>query len=254
MATPADAMQTAGDAAAAALGGVKASLRAAFSCGAGGGQLAARMAALVGSAERLEVALGRLDARSTVGGSSVAAKAGEWLARSTWAFASLLDRALAEAAAIRALARPASHSEWLSLVRQAALLALWLDRTVCMSVHQQGGTTTFWELVDDSTVHEGREDSLARLWPSVEEVGGDGAGGPPDPAYPLGWGVLWLTSALLPCPNSDRPHILRPLEEKQQTATTYIYKSTNLGPSRPSISLHLLRPLADKTRLHHNHR
>ncbi len=185
MATPADAMQTAGDAAAAALGGVKASLRAAFSCGAGGGQLAARMAALVGSAERLEVALGRLEARSTVGGSSVAAKAGKWLARSAGELAGLLDGALAEAAAMRALARPASHSEWLGLVRQAALLALWLDRTVCMSIHKQEGIITFWALVEDRTVHEGREDSLARLWPSVEEVGFRGWGRPATRMNPL---------------------------------------------------------------------
>jgi hypothetical protein len=184
----------------AALAAVKASLAAALAGAEGGtgsgqaGQLAGRLAVLVAATEQLNHALGALPAEQAA---THAASVGAWLAASAGQVASLLDRALAEAAAARASSGGGAR-EWLGLVGQAAWLVVWLDRL--MMVKAKGRKLSFWTLVKADRDLRGprRVEDLARLWPSADEVGA------------RGHGILWLChSRCLLLPSWHRPHSTR---------------------------------------------
>jgi hypothetical protein len=178
----------AGAAAEAALAAVEASLAAADAGGGGGneqaGQLAWGFAAMAAAAEHLSNALGAMPAGQAA---PHAAAAGAWLAGSAGQLASLLDRALAEAAAARASSRGGAR-EWLGLLGQAASLVVSLDKIMVKAGSE--GRPTFWTLVKASGDLDGprRVEGLARLWPSVEEVRARGQG---SWAVPLPLSAAW---------------------------------------------------------------
>jgi hypothetical protein len=202
-------------AAEAALAAAKALLAAALADAGGGagsgqaGQLAGRLAALVAATEHLSNALEALPADQAA---THAASAGAWVAASAGQLASLLDRALAEAAAARASGGGGAR-EWLGLVGQAASLLDYLDQVVWLDQVLAKGEvrhSPFWTLVEESGDFGGRRrvEDLARLWPSADEVG---ARGPVDPSVvPL---PLLAAAVLAPRPTAADDH-------QQQTTTT----------------------------------
>jgi hypothetical protein len=174
----------AGAAADAALAAAKASLAADLgAAGTGGGQagqLWGRLAALIDAVKRLITAIGVLSAEQAA---PHAASARAWVEGSAGQVASLLDRALAEAAAARASGGGGAR-EWLGLSSLAASLVSWLEKLMF-----KGGAPPppFCALVEASGDLGGprRVEDLARLWPSADEVG-------TGPRHPLGCAALNL--------------------------------------------------------------